>query len=101
MQNDTMLIITKKFIFNPYSISSSMQLQTGFGFTLLRWELRPVSTEIFCGGRAETIKISDQSAGAVLLRSLFVRAMTAVHTALHMLYTSRSVMTLPIKISLF
>ena len=101
MQNDTMLIITKKYIFNPYSISSSMQLQTGFGFTLLRWELRPVSTEIFCGGRAETIKISDQSAGAVLLRSLFVRAMTAVHTALHMLYTSRSVMTLPIKISLF
>ena len=100
MQNDTMLIITKKFIFNPYSISSSMQLQTGFGFTLLRWELRPVSTEIFCGGRAETIKISDQSAGAVLLRSLFV-PMTAVHTALHMLYTSRSVMTLPIKISLF
>ena len=78
-----------------------MQLQTRFGFTLLRWELRPVSTEIFCGGRAETIKISDQSAGAVLLRSLFVRAMTAVHTALHMLYTSRSVMTLPIKISLF
>ena len=77
-----------------------MQLQAGFGFTLLRWELRPVSTEIFCGGRAETIKISDQSAGAVLLRSLFV-PMTAVHTALHMLYTSRSVMTLPIKISLF
>ena len=100
MQNDTMLIVTKKYIFNPYSISSSMQLQTGFGFTLLRWELRPVSTEIFCGGRAETIKISDQSAGAVLLRSLFV-PMTAVHTALHMLYTSRSVMTLPIKISLF
>ena len=99
MQNHTMLIITKKYISNPHSISS-MQLQTGFGFTLLRWELRPVSTEIFCGGRAETIKISDQSAGAVLLRSLFV-PMTAVHTALHMLYTSRSVMTLPIKISLF
>ena len=62
-----------------------MQLHTGFGFTLLRWELRPVSTEFFCGGRAETIKISDQSAGAVLLRSLFV-PMTAVHTALRMLY---------------
>lgn len=63
-----------------------MQLHTGFGFTLLRWELRPVSTEFFCGGRAETIKISDQSAGAVLLRSLFVPMTAAVHTALRMLY---------------